>query len=801
MKKDKNIRKILYLMLVVVMTVTSIIFVAGMGYLNYKTSVFKLYDTIIFRLEDQVVFDIEKALDFGKDYNSFYGMDKYISDFDEMSKGAEVVCVDLYGKPLYTSIEDNVNWKNEVSELLEKAGFPDLKSAIDQKGSAKTAYGSKRILGTTIHAGKEPVGYFLAIYDRGVYSKTFSDALQSTIIQVLIIIGIQLFLVAFVMMVLAEYLQKNENEERRVILSRALPLIFISGGIVFLSLSTIYTYQKDFNTRIRHAAELVLEDMKSSISEVEQSGVDLKRISDLDDYVISNMSEMAMIRSVRISGRILEVTDNEEESDIITFKLGEDLYLEAEISDSQIEKEMRVLRLVLLSSLIILMIYVFETFNIVELASNRIANAVGDFEPDISRQVALGLRITGFLCSTGEYMCVPYAAMMIRENGSSLFGLTVGLTAALPLTMEGVAQIVGMLAWPNYVKKINIKRVLVISTFIMMACNAAAFYTGGKHPGSIIICRTVAGFAYAGFKQISNYLITRSYEISVGAGESKAVSQEVIEEAGNLRSENFSQDNAGLLAGATCGAGLGAILSANLGYESTFIISLIVFLLYLVITWFMLPWKQLAGDIQEEQEQISFNSIVEILKAPSVWKYILIFAIPLNVGAMLCVTLIPAICQDNDISSVILSFVYIANGLAGIYVGPMLVSRAKKFFGTNRCVAFAFLITGVSIFILKLPMVIVMIIISGMILGFLDGFATPLVTDYFMEIDEVKKSVDESTALIFSVELSYVLLTFAPLIAELLLIPGKGIIQPLYIGAGLYACAAVFVRFSKGKRA
>jgi hypothetical protein len=92
-----------------------------------------------------------------------------------------------------------------------------------------------------------------------------------------------------------------------------------------------------------------------------------------------------------------------------------------------------------------------------------------------------------------------------------------------------------------------------------------------------------------------------------------------------------------------------------------------------------------------------------------------------------------------------------------------------------------------------------MVVITSMILGFLDGFGTPLFVSQFMDLSVVKKSVDESTALIFSVVLSYVLLTVAPVTAELLLLPGKGALSPMMIGAILYALAAALVLFIKGR--
>ena len=121
-----------------------------------------------------------------------------------------------------------------------------------------------------------------------------------------------------------------------------------------------------------------------------------------------------------------------------------------------------------------------------------------------------------------------------------------------------------MLTLPRYVRKFNTRTVLIFSSLMMILCNLAAFSLRGAL--TVVICRGLAGFAYAGFKQVSNFLITRGYETELG------------------RSENIAQDNAGLLAGATCGAGLGAILSANAGYAVTFLCSAVLFGVYLLLT-------------------------------------------------------------------------------------------------------------------------------------------------------------------------------------------------------------------------
>lgn len=806
MKNILTNHKSVYTLLLVIMIAFSTIFVGEMVFLNYRTSVFRLYDLIVYRVGEQSVHKIEKALDFGKDYDSFYGIQKYINNVKPLTSGAEVVCIDIDNKPLYSTMTSD-DWEEKAAQLLSNSGFEKVAPDIIEEGKGKTAYGTKRILGLPVHSNGSVVGFFLLIYDTKEYSVTFNDTIKTMIILSVIALMVELLLLFSSLFVVADKVKKQFNDAQKAILSRALPVMIISGGVIGLGLMMINSYQRDYYNRIEESCEIVLKDMESIISEIIQSGVNLKKVKDLDDYVERNLEELEVIQSIRISDRVLEADSGDDTSDVMSFRIGREghseLFIEAEISDSKIEKEMMGIGLVLLSSLIILIIFVFELFNFVELAGDKILSLSEKRRKKLSRDVSLGLRLTGFMCSTAEYMCVPYAAMMIRESESSIFGLPVGVTAALPLSMEGIAQIVGMVVWPGFVKKLSIKRVLWASTIIMALANVAAFLAGGHRAGAVILCRTVAGFAYAGFKQVSNYLITRTCEVNLSEAENDGhkPSQEKIETVNLERSEFLSQDNAGLLAGATCGAGLGAILSATVGYEVTFIFSAVLFFLYFAISIFLLPWEYLRGDTADETKKVSLKAVVTILKSPTVWRYIALYSIPLNVGALLCVTLIPGICQMNDISSIVLSFVYIANGIAGIYIGPMLVSRAKRYFGVNKSVAFAFVLTAVSLFILKLPPIIVMIIISGMILGFLDGFATPLVTDYFMEMDVVTNSVDESTALIFSSELSYVLLTFAPLIIELLLLPSIGGISPMYIGAGAYVLVAVLILFSKGKRA
>ena len=780
-KKEKRA----YLLILLLVSVLAGVFVSTMGFLNYRTTAITLEEQVIARLEEEQVTGIETAMGFGKSFENYYGMTEIFASFEKQYPGPSPFVINQDGKVLYSlsqSEEEAPDYEGFLASRAMVRALPNL----EENSKTPIESGRYRAIFVPIHQDNQVVGYFGVLYTTAIFSPSFNTLIHALMAQT----GVILLLEAAVLFVVVQVIRSEEwMKGHRRKADRIMERLLLTGtmaiGILGLSLTSLYTYQQDYRTRIETSVRTSMHNLEMEIEHVKSQGVDLREVDDLKTYIRDRVSSLETLHSVRITEHISTVSRTDEESEVLSFSLdsgsenSEALYLEAEISSAAISREMRGIVLVLTSTTIILLIFVFELNNLVELLTAGSGRKQGSFS---EKQVSIALRFTGFLCSTAEYMCVPYAAMMIRASGESLFGLSVGMTAALPLTLEGVTQMIGMLVLPRYVKKFQVRKVLVFSAILMAACNLAAFAGGGALV--IVLCRAVAGIAYAGFKQVSNYLITRGYETEAG------------------RSENISQDNAGLLAGATCGAGLGAILSANAGYSATFLISSFVFLAYLVLTLSLLPWKPLSErSVQAEEEKpVQAADLLRMVFSGEMLFFILFIGIPLNIGVMLCVTLVPAICQTNGISSVMLSYCYIANGLAGIYIGPALVSKAKAKFGLNLCIAFAFALTAVSIFILRIPPVALMIVLTSMILGFLDGFATPMVTDRFMTLGIVRNAVDESTALIFSVVLSYVLLTFAPMIAELLLLPGKGVFSPMMIGAAVYAAAAVLVFLLRGKR-
>lgn len=781
---------LIYLLSLILVGVFAIGFVTSMGFLNYRSTAIELEEKVIARVETDTVSGMETAVTFGKSFENYYGVEDLFASFREQFPGPTPFIITKDGALLYWSEEDGDDTGARVQNYLSSDEFSRELPQLSDKLGGVISVGRQRAVFQPIRQDDDVVGYFGSIYTTAIFDESFEKLIPMIVQEVLFFaLLLCIAIMIFVTVVRSQTWMATHRRKSDRTLEKAVSVGILAAVILLLTAVSINTYQKDYRSRVEDSARISLQSLETSLSQVQNQGVNLREVDGLREYITDRVASLDTLHTIRVTERISEVQRTDEKSNLLSFSFdtgegGEALYLEAEISDAAIARELRTIVLVLLSTMIILMIFVFEMNNLVELWNTGFSAPEKDTAlPE--RQISLALRFTGFLCGTAECMCVPYAAMMIRASGESLFGLSIGMTSALPLTLEGFTQMIGMLLLPRVVRKFDVRKVLLASTIMMIACNVSAFWFGGALV--IVVCRGIAGIAYSGFKQVSNYLITRGYETEKG------------------RSDNISQDNAGLLAGSTCGAGLGAILSANAGYAVTFLCSAIVFAFYLFFTFSLVPWGALEQRTAQEEEArpIQMKGIVKMLLSPEMLFFVLAVGIPLNIGVMLCVTLVPAISQIQGISSVMLSYCYIANGIAGIYVGPALVSAAKARFGLRPCIAFTLGLTALGIFILRIQPVLLMLVLTSMILGFLDGFGTPMVTDQFMSLRVVEKEVDESTSLIFYVVLSYVLLMFAPMVAELLLLPGKGAFSPMLIGAILYAVAAVLVlivRTRKGEK-
>lgn len=777
MKKGK---KYIYGSLMAIIIIFSCVFVAFMGYMNFKTNYQEIKDTTYDEIAKEFVERIDTSIGFGKSLENYYGMaDIFRACRKRLGKDMEVFVIDTKDAICYSTFEDRQQVYQEVEQGISQRGFQQAKQGESAK-SIKT--GGYNYLLNGIQDNGEIAGYYVIAYQDSMIENLLKEVKKTVIIQTFIctVLLLVLFLIGYVILL---RLHLKEEKEEKVL--HLYPAIIILLVLILQSGCSLYTFQQSYKESMLSGADEIMTNLHQSISSLVEQGIDLKDVEGVSEYLGEKVSQIPILWNVKISDEIANASgETQRESSLLKrYQLDENcLTLEAELSTEYIQDKLIQNILILVSTLIIMMIFILELMKLPALSLYLVSDRKNKECDESYLQVSNALRISGFLCGTAEYICVPYAAMLIREWNESVFGLSVGMTAALPLSLEGFTQMIAMLVLPKVIKKVDMRKALVIFGASMAIINVTAFFANSAM--AIILFRGAAGIAYAGFKQISNYLITKGYHTELE------------------RSRNLSQDNAGLLAGVTCGAGLGAIICETAGYSATFIISAVVFLIYLFITLVVVPWRWLDNKqvSEENKERLGIKKVLKMLFSWEMFGYILLIGMPLNIGVQLCVTLVPAICQNQGISTAMLSYCYIVNGIAGIYIGPALVNVSKKRLGLCPSIAIAMALTGFALFIIKMPPVIVMLMIGSIIFGFLDGFATPLSMDEFMELSIVKRTVSESAALIMCVVISYMLMTVAPMIAEAMLVETNFILSPLTIGAIVYIVAAFFLIAKRKKK-
>lgn len=70
MNKMTKKRKLTLIMLLIV-SIFSVIFISAMGFLNYRVTAIELEDNVITRIEEDTVSGIESSLGFGKSFTNF----------------------------------------------------------------------------------------------------------------------------------------------------------------------------------------------------------------------------------------------------------------------------------------------------------------------------------------------------------------------------------------------------------------------------------------------------------------------------------------------------------------------------------------------------------------------------------------------------------------------------------------------------------------------------------------------------------------------------------------------------------
>lgn len=738
--------------------------ISAVCYLNFDQNYREVKQSTFAAMCDQVISDMETSIQYGKRIDRYYGIDAVLERtqalFDEGVM--EVGVLDQEGNLLYSTFAGD----REVRALVESDEARKLATASIAAGNYELlSQNDHEALFMPIVDGDSQVGSFVLSYPTSIYAEQRAVMLQeiAMLFAIVAVLGLAVF---FIYHRLLRKKLDRFSAERRQLLTFGVPSALLVGCILITGTTNFIFFQDRYEQAIREDAVSIVEYVGATTQSLYEKGIPYEEMTGLENYLAEKVENLPVLEDLRISSVLSDsssVLDTPSSASVVSTELSagdSTLLVEAFISDAYVQEKLRTLFLLFFAMFVFSVVIIYETTRLPAMFSQRRKSTHGRVgDAGTYSYVSSNIRLMSFLRTFGNYMYVPYSALLIKQWEQSVGSLGVGMTAALPLSAEGAAQILGLLAFPIWVKRPDRLCRLFFSGCLamMLAVNIGCFLTHSALV--IIVLRFFGGISYAGFMYTVNMVVANGDD-----GESR-------------HRINLSQSNAGVIGGNMCGAGIGALIAALAGYQFSYIASAIVYVLFGVCAFKLLPWQFLEENGREKErdsaevsEKVPLSQYLRIIFSPGVLRYFVLVTVPVTLGILFTATLIPTLVSEKGgaTSDILLSYCYIANGLAGFYLGPQVVRLLSGRVSVTVGISGALIFAAGALLILEVPPFVLAVLVATMLLGVFDGYGSPMAANGFIETPMVKKNVSEVTALALNLTLMSVVQILSPVLIEML---------------------------------
>lgn len=742
----------------------------------------------------QTVDDIENSVKNGKTIERFYGMDNVLNEMLELISSDSVkimtAVTDADGNVLYSSYssdENKDNYNAIISSEIVQSNIVFQDSSAGYKIVTSGEY--ELMIQPIFDTQGVQIGAMEVFYRSEDIDSELLPQKQSSNIATIICISATILILLIYFLALPRSITDESGSEdgaeavrhkqRRNIFVFVVPVVAIMAGLLVQCMMSYNEYQKRYKDVMFEGATGISEYLGSVMDGLRDKGVPYHKMNGLQDYLAGKVEESQLLWNISVESVYADTTDVLEHASEynISYTLETNdvslVRISVEISKDYIDEKMMDMLLVFAVTFIVALIMIYELLKLPDILFSRLSRSYRSSQVQQSKSAAAVVRLGAFIAYTGMYVGIPFSSVLINQWNKSLFGLPVTFLSSIPMTAELLSTMLCSLFLLPVYKRMNLKLVFTASAGISVIANAMCFLANS--PDQLIILRFVSGIGFAGIKYALNTIVSES----------------ALEESDTTN--NLAALNAGLLGGITCGGTLGAVVASSISVNMSYLIAATFILAFIVIIVAFAPWKLTARGISEEKKKISaekkktaFASIFNL----SILRYMLLVALPMNFGLMFVVAFFPSFVTSLGLPDVTTSYGYLINGLVGIYIGPLLLSRLSKKLGKSACVVLSLLLGAVSVFVLNINAPLVISLVSVALLGLFDGFGTPATSDYYVNMPVVKELGVSQGLSILSV-VGSIVQTFSPMLYSVIL--AGGLLGMNVLGIVFAACAALFI--------
>ncbi|WP_176762243.1 MFS transporter [Eubacterium oxidoreducens] len=483
-------------------------------------------------------------------------------------------------------------------------------------------------------------------------------------------------------------------------------VLYDSGTLVDVSDVSLLSLSSDYEKMIQQSVSNTQQHVQEEIDALMDKGLGTSEIAELSEH----FDEVAA-RNDAVS----EIT------------IANDGTVTAQLDLTYVHEKQKYFLMYLVAIIIICIIIGVEFTNLIPAILDKIHKRRQHKQSYYTKKgIGGSIRVLSFVMYTAIYISMPYAAIVMRQNNMRVFSLSESLSSSLPLTVELIAVLVVSLIVQRIYANKNPYVLMGAAAVMLIVGNLAC--AGVSSPYMLILLRMFCGIGFAFLKYVFNSLV------SLGSDSDTDVK------------EHFAGLNAGLLGGITVGSSLGSILAGVFGYLGNYLFTGVIILIVFALSPIFVAWKELndkrAYQVVETKQSIS---LIEVLRNRQYRWVIILTDIPLNIGLMYVVAFLPVYMGIIGQQSIVTSYAYLVNGIAGLYMGVWLVKRLKKLH-KNKAVAVAIFMGAAGFLVLLIGKSAIVVLISAVILGVFDGFGTPTLTGNFASMGE--KNKDDKAALL-----------------------------------------------------
>lgn len=707
MERLKN--DIVTVLILIGLALLSLEFVNWICHMAFENTCIELEEQYLTTEISEVIENVENSINFGKTLDNYYGMNEVLDRVENLSEdNLNVAVLDYEGKPLYLSFDDSGT--SDLAGLYGADFQQELKEVA--QGGEKLQAGSKSSLVFPIYENEtELTGYMAVLYHASdLIGKEYYVNTQTMLLVILEIVSVLL------MLFLTSYFAHKEEKT-----AKYAPVAVIMAGMFCYILFLFFTYRGSYHSLVEKKAWQAAVSIQETVEGLLDKGLDADQLYRIGGYLEEKEQTVESIQKITL----LTDKKTEEAAEGQTLLLdidGGSAYLKAEINQQYISEKISLMALTFGAVFAVCLMLTYELTNLVKVLTVRISEDFNKKNRSQYEGLSAQIRILSFLTYTAIYTSTPYAAVLMRSWDATVFGLSKAVSASLPLTVELVSVLAASAVIQKVYKNLRPGSYMIFVFPFLILGNLACMTVSS--PYLLIGLRVFCGIGFAFAKYWLNNIVAS------GSSDDKSFSI------------NCGRLNAGLLGGITIGSSLGSIFAQALGYQANYMFTAIILVLLCVWAVFTMPWKMLA-EIKYETAKAQSEAVSEaentepgnrhlggVSGNPKMLFSLVFGCVPLNVGLMYVVAFIPSYMNNIGQDAVATSYVYLVNGLAGVYLGMAVLNLLKKK-SLHLSASIALIMAAGGMLLLLVSNGLGVVMLSAAVLGLFDGFGTPSITSHF----------------------------------------------------------------------